>query len=98
MKKACIILAIVLVIIAPAAAAGWPPEPMIEMRVPVAPTAFSTGRNYLVYEIRLTNEAKTPLAVRRLEMRDADTRTTQPNAALEGVSLDNVLQHIANRA
>src|SRR5436190_14067570 len=98
MKKACIILAIVLVIIAPAAAAGWPPEPMIEMRVPVAPTAFSTGRNYLVYEIRLTNEAKTPLAVRRLEMRDADKPTTEPIAAFEGESLDKVLQHFGNPA
>ena len=38
MRKLCILLAIVLVIMAPAAAAGWPPEPLIEMRVPVAPT------------------------------------------------------------
>ena len=99
MRKACIILAIVLVIIAPAAAAGWPPEPMIEMRVPVAPTAFaSAGRTYLVYEIRLTNEAKTPLAVRRLEMRDADKPTAEPIAAYEGESLDKVLQHFGNPA
>jgi len=100
MRKACITLAIVLVIIAPAAAAaGWPPEPMIEMRVPVAPTAFaSAGRTYLVYEIRLTNEAKTPLAVRRLEMRDADKPTAEPIAAYEGESLDKVLQHFGNPA
>ena len=72
MRKVCILLAIVLVIMAPAAAAGWPPEPLIEMRVPVAPTAFpSAGRNYLVYEVRLTNQGTTALGIKRLEARDA---------------------------
>ena len=63
MRKIPIALAIVLATLAPAAVAGWPPEPLVEMRVPVAPTAFpSAGRNHLVYEIRLTNEARAPLA------------------------------------
>ena len=98
MRKACIILAIVLVIIAPAAAAGWPPEPLIEMRVPVAPTAFpSGGRTYLVYEIRLTNEATAPLALRRLEVRDADHLTPEPIAAYERESLDKVLSTSGTR-
>jgi len=94
-----IALAIVLATLAPAAVAGWPPEPLLEMRVPVAPTAFpSAGRNYLVYEIRLTNQAKSPLALRRLELRDADHPTAEPLAAYEGESLDKVLQHFGNPA
>lgn len=99
MKKGFRLLAIVLVIIAPAAAAGWPPEPLMEMRVPVAPTAFpSAGRAYLVYEVRLTNQAKTALGVRRLEVRDADDLAAEPIASFDGESLDKVLQHFGNPA
>jgi hypothetical protein len=55
MKNFRIAMGFVLATIAPVAAAGWPPEPLIEMRVPVAPSAFpSAGRNYLVYERRRT--------------------------------------------
>ena len=99
MRKVCILLAIVLVIIAPAAAASWPPEPLMELRVPVAPTAFpSAGRTYLVYEVRLTNQGKSPLAVKRLELRDPDNSTAEPVAAFEAESLDKVLQHFGNPA
>jgi len=99
MRKLCFLLAIVLVIMAPAAAAGWPPEPLIEMRVPVAPTAFpSAGRNYLVYEVRLTNQGTTALGVKRLEARDAVNLTAEALAAYEGDSLDKVLQHFGNPA
>jgi hypothetical protein len=46
---------------------------MIEMRGAGRAHSFSKrGPNLLVYEIRLTNESKTPLAVQRLELRDAD--------------------------
>ena len=99
MRKIRIALALVLATVAPAAVADWPPEPMIEMRVPVAPTAFpSAGRTYLVYEIRLTNESKAPLAVRRLELRDADKLTAEPIAVFEAESLDKILQHFGNPA
>jgi len=99
MRKLCFLLAIVLVIMAPAAAAGWPPEPLIEMRVPVAPTAFpSAGRNYLVYEVRLTNQGTTALGIKRLEARDAVNLTAEALAAYEGDSLDKVLQHFGNPA
>jgi len=97
MRKIRIALALVLATVAPAAVADWPPEPMIEMRVPVAPTAFpSAGRTYLVYEIHLTNESKAPLAVRRLELRDADKLTAESIAVFEAESLDKILQHFGN--
>jgi murein DD-endopeptidase MepM/ murein hydrolase activator NlpD len=99
MRKLRIALALVLATVAPAAVAGWPPEPLLEMRVPVGPSAFpSAGRTYLVYEIRLTNESNTSLALRRLELRDADRLTTEPIAVFEGESLDKVLQHFGNPA
>jgi murein DD-endopeptidase MepM/ murein hydrolase activator NlpD len=82
-----------------AAVPGWPPEPLIEMRVPVAPTAFpSTGRTHLVYEVRLTNLGKAALSLRRIEVRNADDRSAEPIAAFEAEQLDKVLQHFANPA
>jgi murein DD-endopeptidase MepM/ murein hydrolase activator NlpD len=79
--------------------ASWPPEPLLEMRVPFGPTAFpSDGRTYLVYELRVTNLAPSALAVRRLEVRDADHTAAAPIAAYEGETLANVLQHFDNPA
>src|SRR5687767_10323005 len=46
--------------------AQWPPEPLIEMRVQFAPTAFpGAGATYLVYELRLTNLSKQQVSVQR---------------------------------
>jgi murein DD-endopeptidase MepM/ murein hydrolase activator NlpD len=82
-----------------AASPGWPPEPLLEMRVPVPPSAFpSGGRTYLVYEVRLTNFGKTPLGVSRLEVRDADFMTAAPIVTLAGEQLDKQLQHFADPA
>jgi murein DD-endopeptidase MepM/ murein hydrolase activator NlpD len=85
--------------IAHAADPTWPPEPLVEMRVPAAPTAFpSAGRAYLVYEVRLTNLGKTTLGLTRLEVRDADRLSAAPIAVIEAETLDKVLQHFANPA
>jgi hypothetical protein len=79
--------------------ASWPPEPQLEMRVPFAPTAFpSGGRTCLVYELRVTNLSPSPLAVRRLEVRDADRPAAAPVALYEGQTLASVLQHFDNPA
>jgi murein DD-endopeptidase MepM/ murein hydrolase activator NlpD len=99
MRKLRVAIAFVLAIVAPVATAGWPPEPLVEMRVPVAPSAFpSAGRTYLVYEIRLTNQGRDSLVLRRLDLRDADHLTAEPIATYEGEPLDKVLQHFGNPA
>jgi len=80
-------------------ARGWPPEPMVEMKVPLDPTAYpADGRHFLVYELRLTNLATAPITIRRIEVRDASTNATNALATFEGAGLDEVLQHFANPA
>jgi murein DD-endopeptidase MepM/ murein hydrolase activator NlpD len=82
-----------------ASAGGWPPEPMVEIQVPVEPTAFpADGRHYLVYELRLTSLAKFPSVIRRLEVRDAQSTASAPLASYEGSELDAVLQHFGDPA
>jgi hypothetical protein len=78
---------------------GWPPEPMVEMRVSPEPTAYpADARHYLVYELRLTNLAKSPNVIRRLEVFDARAVERAPLATYEGDRLDAVLQHFSNPA
>jgi len=99
MRRISIAMALAFASIPHSAAAGWPPEPLLEMRVPSAPTAFpSAGGTYLVYEIRLTNLSKAALGVTRLEVRDADNLSAAPIAVIEAEALDKVLQHFANPA
>src|SRR6185295_14132126 len=63
------------------------------------PTAFpADGRHYLVYELRLTNLAKSPSVIRRLEVRDAQSTANAPLASYEGSELDAVLQHFSDPA
>jgi murein DD-endopeptidase MepM/ murein hydrolase activator NlpD len=99
MRKTGIAIALAIASVTPAATPSWPPEPLIEMRVPTPPTAFpNAGHTYLVYEVRLTNLDETALGVRRIEVRDADNLTAAPLAAFEAEALDKVLQHFANPA
>jgi murein DD-endopeptidase MepM/ murein hydrolase activator NlpD len=80
-------------------ARGWPPEPLVEMQVPLEPTAFpADGRHYLVYELRLTNLASTPATVRRLDVRDANAPAAPALASYDGPGLDGILQHYVNPA
>ncbi len=91
MRKISLALLLALPGIAHAADPTWPPEPLMEMRVPTAPTAFpSAGRTYLVYEVRLTNLGKSALGVRRLEVRDEDNLSAAPIAGIEAEQLDKV--------
>jgi murein DD-endopeptidase MepM/ murein hydrolase activator NlpD len=79
--------------------AQWPPEPLIEMRVQFAPTAFpAAGATYLVYELRVTNLSKEPVSVKRLELIDAANGSAAPLATYDGAQLDPVLQHFGNPA
>jgi len=99
MKTIGIVMVLAIASIARAASPGWPPEPLIDMQVQAAPTAFpNSGRTYLVYEVRLTNLGKAPLGVSRLEVRDAGNVTVAPIASFEGETLDKVLQHFGNPA
>lgn len=78
---------------------AWPPEPLIEMRVPQEPTAYPAGgRHFLVYELRLTSLATSPTGIVRLEVRDADAVSAAPLAVYEGDALDAILQHASNPA
>lgn len=95
-----LLVAILLPVCAQAAdKAQWPPEPMIEMRVQFAPTAFPAGgASYLVYELRITNLSKEPVSARRLEVVETAAGNAAPLAAYEGPQLDSILQHFGNPA
>jgi hypothetical protein len=69
----------------------WPRQ--LEMRVPFEPTAFPSGAHtYLLYELYLTNFGTVPLPVRRLEVLDANARSTQPIATFLPAQLVTMLQ------
>ena len=71
----------------------WPLQ--LEMRVPFEPTAYpSAGRNYLTYELYLTNFSSNPLTLRRVEVLDADDLAAPPIAAFEAGQLDALMQPI----
>lgn len=71
----------------------WPLQ--LEMRVPFEPTAFpSAGRTYLAYELYLTNFSNDSLALRRIDVLDAETPSDRPIAAFEGPELDALLQPV----
>jgi hypothetical protein len=71
----------------------WPLQ--LEMRVPFEPTAFSSvGRNYLSYELYLTNFSSSPLTLRRVEVLDANDSVGAPIAAFEASQLDSLVQPI----
>src|SRR5450631_1404864 len=56
----------------------------LEMRVPFDPTAFaSAGRNYLTYELRVTNFATSSMTLHRIEVLDADMTVGKPIVAFE---------------
>jgi hypothetical protein len=67
----------------------------LEMRVPFEPTAFpSTGRTYLAYELYMTNFSNDSLALRRIDVLDAEGSSDRPIAAFEGAELDALLQPV----
>ncbi|MBX0293172.1 M23 family metallopeptidase [Hymenobacter sp. HSC-4F20] len=69
----------------------WPLQ--LEMRVPFAPTAFPSGAHtHLVYELYLTNFGTVPVAVRRLEVLDANAESTPPITTFLPTQLATMLQ------
>ena len=71
----------------------WPVQ--LEMRVLFEPTAFpSAGRTYLAYELYLTNFSNDSLALRRIDVLDAETPSDRPIAAFEGQELHALLQPV----
>ncbi len=67
------------------------------MRVPFEPTAFpSEGRNYLMYELHLTNFGGAPLNLSRIDVLDADAAAAQPIAIFEQEQLETMLQPVGS--
>ena len=72
----------------------WPTP--LEVVVPFEPTPFqSGGRTHLVYEVYLRNFGSDAVAVRRVEVFDADVRGTDPLAVFAGEQLGTLVQPIA---
>lgn len=78
------------------ATSTWPLQ--LEMRVPLEPTAFSSGgRNHLAYELVVTNFSGNPLTLRRIEVLDGDRSTATPILVLESGQLDAILQPVGDQ-
>jgi hypothetical protein len=74
------------------------PPPQLEMRVPFAPSAFPSADSiYLLYELHLRNFEAGPIALRRVEVFDADAKSMEPVATFEEAQLDSILQLIGVR-
>ena len=80
----------------PPSAPSTSPFPLqLEMRVPFDPTAFaSAGRNYLTYELRLTNFTTSPMTLHSIEVLDADRTTGNPIVEFEDGQIDALLQPV----
>jgi murein DD-endopeptidase MepM/ murein hydrolase activator NlpD len=100
MRTLFTLVAVLLSVCAQAAEqAQWPPEPLIEMRVQFAPTAFAAaGATYLVYELRISNLSKQQVPLLRLDVLEATDGSAAPLASYEGARLDSILQHFGNPA
>jgi hypothetical protein len=78
------------------AASTWPPQ--IEMQVPFEPTTFSSGgRAYLTYELYLTNFSSNTVALRRIDILDADKSDAKPINTFESGPLDALLQPVGDQ-
>jgi hypothetical protein len=77
------------------AAKLWPPQVQVAAWVPFEPTAFqSEGRQYLVYELYLTNFEDHTLRVDSIEAIDATSATTKPAASFEAPQLNTIMHHV----
>jgi len=74
----------------------WPPQLQLSMQVPFDPTVFpSAGRNYLVYELYLSNFESRPVTINRVEVLDADN--ARPVATFEAQQLNTILHHMGEQ-
>lgn len=75
------------------AVSAWPAQ--IEMRVPFEPTAFSSGgKTYLAYELYLTDFGSDSMALRRIDILDADKAGSKPINSFESESLRGLLRGV----
>ena len=89
MKKSFIWVALAL----PVVAAAWSIPMQLALQVPFEPTAFTgAGRQVLMYELHLTNFSKEAIAIRRIEVLDADEPGGKPLATFDGEQIDALLQ------
>src|ERR1700720_1798289 len=73
----------------------WPPQVQVAASVPFEPTAFqSAGRQYLVYELYLTNFEEHTLRVDSIEAIDATGTTTKPAASFKAPQLNTMMHHV----
>jgi hypothetical protein len=78
-----------------ASAKLWPPQVQVAAWVPFEPTAFqSAGRQYLIYELYLTNFEDHTLRVDSIEAIDATRATTKPAASFEAPQLNTMMHHV----
>jgi hypothetical protein len=74
----------------------WPLQ--LEMRVPLEPTAFSSGgQTCLAYELVVTNFSGNPLTLRRIEVLDGDSSAATPILVLDSGQLDDILQPVGDQ-
>lgn len=65
------------------------PPIQLQMRTPLEPTVLpSAGRNYLVYELHLQNFSADAMAVRGIQVLDADKANAMPIADIKEAQLD----------
>lgn len=76
-------------------AAAWPPQLQLEMRVPFDPTPFPSGtRNYLTYELYVSNFESQPVTLQQIEVLDESSAVTRPVATFETRQLNPMLHHM----
>ncbi|MBS0416163.1 MAG: M23 family metallopeptidase [Proteobacteria bacterium] len=77
------------------AQAAWPPQLPLEMRVPFDPTAFPSGdRQFLTYELYVSNFDSQPVTLQRIEVLDANSAATRAVATFEARQLNPMLHHM----
>jgi hypothetical protein len=76
----------------------WPPQLQVAAWVPNEPTAFnSAGRQYLVYELYLTNFEERTLRIDSIEAIDVDGAIAKPAAAFDGSQLNTMMHHVGQQ-
>jgi hypothetical protein len=76
----------------------WPPQLQVAAWVPYEPTTFdSAGRQYLVYELYLTNFEEHTLRIDSIEVIDAAGAIAKPAASFDGSQLNTMIHHVGQQ-
>jgi murein DD-endopeptidase MepM/ murein hydrolase activator NlpD len=82
----------------PAFAAAWSVPMQLGLRVPFEPTWFTgAGRTELMYELHLTNYSGEAIALRAIEVLDADDHGGRKLATFDGEQLDSLFESSGRR-